>query len=65
MFTNARLFTIDKFTKIEIFYPDSVIMVRLTKPSNFKFPAQKLFQVLKDFNSHALPISVKKLSNQA
>ena len=28
-----------KNTKIEIFYPDSVIMVRLTKPSNFKFPA--------------------------
>ena len=52
-------------TKIEIFYPDSVIMVRLTKLSNFKFPAQKLFQVSKDFDSHALLISVKKLSNQA
>ena len=25
--------------KDENFYPDSVIMVRLTKPSNFKFPA--------------------------
>ena len=64
--TLCTIYVMDRIlAKGEIFYPDSFIMVRLTKPSNFKFPAQRFFQVLKDFILYVFPISVQKLSYEA
>ena len=47
--TEVGCYSIIPFTKVWIFYWDLSIMLRLNWQDNFKFPTQRLSQIMRDF----------------